>query len=172
MTESPTYLLDSDVFITAKNSYYAFDICPGFWAGLLVMHQRGRVFSISRVRSELLMGRESEDLVQWVKQWLPADFFLEVDAVGDAYAEVMLWVQRHVQYADTAKARFAVGADGWLVAYARVHCAVVVTNEQPAATSRTSIKLPDVCQAFGVEFEHTFGMLRKLGIRFDLSGGR
>ncbi|MBF0147506.1 MAG: DUF4411 family protein [Magnetococcales bacterium] len=25
------YLLDSNVFIEAKNRYYAFDICPGFW---------------------------------------------------------------------------------------------------------------------------------------------
>ena len=27
------YLLDSNVFIEAKNRYYAFDICPGFWEG-------------------------------------------------------------------------------------------------------------------------------------------
>jgi hypothetical protein len=26
-----SYILDSDVLITAKNSYYAFDLCPGFW---------------------------------------------------------------------------------------------------------------------------------------------
>ena len=26
-----TYLLDSDVFMAAKNLYYSFDICPGFW---------------------------------------------------------------------------------------------------------------------------------------------
>ncbi len=25
------YLLDANVFIEAKNLYYAFDICPGFW---------------------------------------------------------------------------------------------------------------------------------------------
>lgn len=25
------YIVDSDDFITAKNRYYAFGICPGFW---------------------------------------------------------------------------------------------------------------------------------------------
>lgn len=31
---SPTFLVDADVFIAAKNRYYAFDICPGFWNSL------------------------------------------------------------------------------------------------------------------------------------------
>ena len=30
-----TYLMDSDVFITAKNLYYSFDICPGFWDSVI-----------------------------------------------------------------------------------------------------------------------------------------
>ena len=34
MMADPTYLVDSDVFITAKNLYYSFDICPGV-SGLL-----------------------------------------------------------------------------------------------------------------------------------------
>ena len=28
------YLLDSDVFIRAKNDHYGFDLCPGFWEWL------------------------------------------------------------------------------------------------------------------------------------------
>jgi hypothetical protein len=28
------FLLDSNVFIQAKNFYYGFDICPGFWKWL------------------------------------------------------------------------------------------------------------------------------------------
>ncbi len=31
MMAGRTYLVDSDVFITARNLYYSFDICPGFW---------------------------------------------------------------------------------------------------------------------------------------------
>ncbi|WP_419160989.1 DUF4411 family protein [Candidatus Palauibacter sp.] len=48
---SRIYLVDSDVFITAKNVYYAFDLCPGFWQSVLHHHRDGRVFSVDRVRT-------------------------------------------------------------------------------------------------------------------------
>lgn len=174
MTGSARFLLDSDVFITAKNAYYAFDIAPGFWDSLLRLHRGGRVFSVSRVRDELRMGRKTEDLYRWVSDVVPEGFFLDVDEqeVTDSFAEIMLWAQRHGQFTDGAKARFATGADGWLVAYARVHGFVVVTNEQPAPGSKTGIKIPDVCDKFGVVYENTFGLLRRLEVRLQDSGRR
>lgn len=164
--------MDSDVFITAKNRYYAFDICPGFWKSVIHHHGEGRVYSIDRVKSELLAGRKTEDLVLWVTNDLPADFFLDVDdeKVTSAYTEVMMWAQRHPRYYDHAKAKFATGADGWLVAYARVHDAVVVTNEQPAPESRREIKLLDACNQFTVTYRDTFSMLKDLAIRFEWAG--
>ena len=101
---------------------------------------------------------------------VPAEFFLEVDhdEVTAAYTEIMLWAQRHSRYSDQAKAKFATGADGWLVAYAKVRGAVVITNEQPAPESRREIKLPDVCAQSNVPYKDTFAMLRDLGVRFDL----
>jgi len=78
-----------------------------------------------------------------------------------------MWVQRHRQYFDHAKAKFASGADGWLVAYALTHGATVVTHEQPAPGSKREIKLPDVCDAFGAERCTLFSMLRTLSVRFD-----
>ena len=171
MTKAPVLLLDSDVFIAAKNAYYAFDICPGFWEGLLQQHDKGRVFSISRVRGELLTGRKTENLVEWVSKQVPDEFFLEVDEepVTSVYTEIMLWAQRHTRYLDRAKAKFATGADGWLVAYAKVHGAVVITNEQPAPESKTEIKLPDVCAQFEVLHKDAFVMLRELAVQFDLA---
>ena len=168
MKDEHTYIVDSDVFITAKNLYYAFDICPGFWLSVLHFHENGRVYSIDRVRNELLMGREDEDLVKWVKNEVPTEFFLPVDtqSVLDSYTEVMLWVQSHSRFLDAAKAKFATGADGWLVAYARVHGVIVVTNEQSAPDSRREIKLPDVCDHFDVSRTGLFSLLRSLSVRF------
>lgn len=40
MSMDHVYLVDSDVFITAKNLYYPFDICPGFWNSLLHHQQQ------------------------------------------------------------------------------------------------------------------------------------
>jgi len=161
--------MDADVFISAKNRYYAFDLCPGFWKSLIHHREAGHLCSIDRVRGELLAGRDTEDLVQWVKNELPADFFLATndERVTSAYGEVMLWVQRNPQYFDWAKAKFATEADGWLVAHAMVHGVTVVTNEQPRPESRNRVLLPDVCDQFGVAYKDTFFMLRDLGIRFD-----
>lgn len=162
------YLIDSDVLITAKNSYYAFDLCPGFWSSLLARHQTQQVYSLDRNRLELLQGREDEDLVIWVKESVPDGFFLETQGsdVVAAYTEVMLWVQRNGQYFDGAKAKFATGADGWLVAYARTNGFVVVTLEQSRPESRNQVKLPDVCAQFGVPYENVFSMLRTLQVQY------
>lgn len=169
MSTSRPYVLDSDVFIAAKNSYYAFAICPGFWDSLIHHHGVGNICSIDRVRGELLAGRRTEDLVQWVRAQLPPGFFVDTDeeAVADAYGQVMLWVQRNPQYFDHAKAKFATEADGWLAAYAMVHSVTVVTNEQPRPQSRNRILLPDVCLQFAVRYADTFSMLHDLAVRYE-----
>ncbi len=172
MSSGPKLLLDSDVFIAAKNAYYAFDICPGFWEGLLEAHKSGRVGSIDRIRNELLQGGKEEDLVEWVRSEVPESFFADssAEAVSAAFTEVMLWVQQSTQFYDRAKAKFATEADGWLVAYSMVHDRVVVTNEQPRPDSRNRVLLPDVCRQFNVERKDTFLMLRELSIQFGLIG--
>jgi hypothetical protein len=172
MTATAPFLLDSDVFIAAKNAYYAFDICPGFWAGILRGHEQGRVRSLDRIKNELLLGRKEEDLVRWVANEVPAAFFLDSydGDVSSAFAEVMLWIQRSAQYFDRAKAKFATEADGWLVAYSVVRGTVVVTNEQPRPDSRNRVLLPDVCVQFKVAYKDTFAMMRDLAIRLDLAG--
>jgi hypothetical protein len=118
---------------------------------------------------ELQQGRDDDDLVRWVQDTVPVDFFLsthQADVVA-AYTEVMLWVQRNPQYFDNAKAKFATGADGWLVAYARIHGSTVVTLEESRPESRNQIKLPDVCMQFGVRYENVFTMLRALQVQYN-----
>lgn len=129
----------------------------------------GDICSIDRVRGELLAGRKTEDLVQWVTNQLPSAFFMDTDeqAVANAYGQVMLWVQRNGQYFDQAKAKFATEADGWLVAYAMVHGVAVITNEQSRPQSRNRILLPDVCAQFNVAYLNTFEMLTELAVRYE-----
>ena len=47
------YLLDANTFIQAKNEYYWFDICPGFWEWLDRQNSAGNIFSIDRIGDEL-----------------------------------------------------------------------------------------------------------------------
>lgn len=170
MNNPQLYLLDSDVFIAAKNSYYAFAICPGFWNSLIHHYESGSVFSIDKVKSELLAGRPDEDLVQWVKNNLPDGFFLGSDSIDvtNAFSEIMLWVQLNTQFSVQAKAKFATEADGWLVAYANANRYTVVTNEQPRPDSKSRILLPDVCVQFNVTYVNTFEMLKQLAVSYEL----
>jgi hypothetical protein len=159
------YLVDSDVFIQAARFYYAFDLAPSFWASLRQYAVDRRIQSIDRVKVELERGKD--ELQQWVKRGGFDHGFAttETSEVVVKYREVIQWVQEQRQFFDGAKAEFASGADGWLVAYAKVGGHVVVTQEQAAPDARRKVPIPNVCQALGVECVDTFVMLRALGFR-------
>ena len=114
------YLLDTNVFITAKRTYYSFRICPGFWKGIIQSNEKRRIFSIDRVRREILVYPKTEELVKWIKSELSKNFFLSsnIDVVMDRYNKIMLWANQNTQYSDGAKSDFARNADSWLIAYA------------------------------------------------------
>ena len=80
----------------------------------------------------------------------------------------MNWVQNNPQFHTAAKSKFAAVADGWLVAYAQAHSAVVVTHETFRSNARSRALIPNVCQQFNVRYLNTFEMLRQLGVQFDL----
>jgi hypothetical protein len=65
------YLLDANVFIDAKNRYFAFDIVPAFWDWLVVQHQAANVFTVQAVYDEIVGG--GDDLAAWMKAQ-PASF--------------------------------------------------------------------------------------------------
>jgi hypothetical protein len=166
MTVAKGYLLDANVFIEAHKRYYAFDICPGYWAALVSNHAKGHLCSIDRVRQELV--GQGDALSQWA-DGLAASFFA---ATGDPsvtamFGSVMTWVQAQPQYLPAAKAAFAAKADGWLVAYAKVQGFVAATDEVPNPGTRKKVPIPNICDAFGVEYVGTFDLLRALGATFQ-----
>ena len=163
----PLYLLDANVYIDGHRRYYAFDLCPGFWDCLIHHFNAGRILSIDRVRDELLEQRDA--LSRWVEIDCPTGMFVTSleNAVTDAYREVMSWVYASAQFYPQAKNDFSRGADGWLVAYARVHNAIVITLETYRPNVQSRIPLPNVCDHFRVPRLNTIEMLRELGVRFN-----
>lgn len=73
--EGAKFLLDANVLITAHRSYYAFDLCPGFWNAMKNGFAAGRVYSTRRVRAELRQGGDA--LADWIDAELPEDFFMD-----------------------------------------------------------------------------------------------
>lgn len=172
MSKQPIYILDSDVFITAKRSYYSFNICPGFWDSLIHHHKTGRIYSIDQVKEEL-QNYKTDDLLKWIRKNIQKNFFLNTDHenIRSEYETIMRKIGNCQQYYEPAKHEFARGADGWIIAYAKVNGFKVVTNEQPAPESKTTIKIPDVCKEFSVDCHSPFAMLEELQTKYHFLEG-
>ena len=156
------FLLDSNVFIEARNRYYAFDLCPGFWEWLAEEEDSGRVLTIEAVRDELL-GRE-DDLADWIRG-RRTPFFQPPDAaVLPPLATLAVWVRAH-RYRASAVQEFLESADYYLIATAMAHRHTVVTHETPSDAVKR-VKIPEPCIAHGVEVISPFAMLRRMGVRF------
>jgi hypothetical protein len=160
------YALDANVFIEAARRYYAFEICPGFWESLIHHHAQGRIFSIDRVKEE--MADKGDELATWVAdQLLDACFeSSDTEEIALAYAQLVAWVNGQGQFSAAAKAEFAAKADAWLIAYAKATGKVLVTHEALNPDVKRKVPIPNVCEAFDVEYHDTFKMLKKLGAAY------
>lgn len=160
------YLLDTNTLIQAKNEYYAFDLCPGFWDWLDEKNGAGTIFSVQAVKEELARG--DDQLAQWAAD-RDTEFFLPGDErTSGAMAAVSGWVQAG-DFRDDAKRAFLAGADPWLIAHALAHSHTVVTHEVHVDGQKSKVKIPTVCRALNVPCIRTFEMLRTERVRFVLA---
>ena len=159
-----SYLLDSDVFIQAKNLHYGLDFCPAFWDWLIATNTAGLVFSTEKVGDEIEAG--ADELADWAAA-RGDGFFLKPDAaILPALATVSSWATGQ-NYEPAAVSTFLQVADFYLVAHALAHGHVVVTHEVAAASTK-KIKIPNACIGVGVKCMSLFEMLRHERARFVL----
>lgn len=163
--EDRKFLLDANVLITAHRSYYAFDLCPGFWQSVLDGFAAGRIYSTQRVKAELLKG--GDVLSDWVELILPDEFFLDDSTAGIAaeFGPMMAWVIAK-GFLPAAQAKFAKDADGWLMATSKKEGFCLVTHEGRQEGAKARVPMPNVCEEFAVEYCNTFEMLRELGCAY------
>ena len=158
------YLLDTDVFIQAKNLHYGLDFCPAFWDWIDEQQEAGAVRSIEKVQEELVAG--GDELADWA-QARGSDLFLRPDdATLPSLRAASTWASG-AGYDPGAVNIFLQAADYYLVAHAHAIGAVVVTHEVPSESIR-KIKIPDACIGIGVRCINPFQMLRTEGARFVL----
>ncbi len=157
------FLLDTNTLIQAKNDYYAFGLCPGFWDWLTSANATGTVHSIEPVLTEIRDG--NDDLTDWANA-RPPSFFRQVDAAAVAQLpRVVQWVQA-ADFREDAKREFLAKADPILIAYALAHGCTLATHEIHIEGERRKVKIPTVCRALGVNCVRTFQMLTSEGVRF------
>lgn len=159
-----SYLLDSDVFIQAKNLHYGLDFCPAFWDWLIAASAKGLVFSTEKVGDEIQAG--ADELTTWAAG-RGDGFFLKPDsAILPALAQVSSWASGH-NYEPAAVSTFLQVADFYLVAHALAHGHIVVTHEVAAASTK-KIKIPNACIGVGVKCVTPYEMLRLEKAKFIL----
>lgn len=159
-----SYLLDSDVFIQAKNLHYGLDFCPAFWHWLIEANARKLVFSTEKVGDEILAG--ADELATWAAR-RGDNFFLKPDsAILPALAQVSNWASSQ-NYEPAAISTFLQVADFYLIAHALAHGHSVVTHEIAAASTK-KIKIPNACIGIGVKCVTPYEMLRNEKAKFVL----
>ena len=155
------YLFDSDSLIVAKNIHYSPNFCPQFWDWIVDGNKHKTFFTIDKVADELMNGKEGDYLRGFVETHKD-NFVLETNANAPCikkYAAIQQWAntewakgkkQNKVTKALEVFAKEKT-ADPWLVAYASTHGYIIISNEQSAPDSQSSVKLPDVARAFEVK---------------------
>ncbi len=161
------YLLDTNTLIQAKNEYYGFEVCPGFWDWIDAENARGGVISIEPVLDELRDG--ADELTEWAND-RAKQLFLPVDEdTVNAFPTVANWVNEF-DFKEAAKRDFLAKADPILIAYAMSHDDVTLaTHEVHIEGERKKVKIPTVCRALGVSCIRTFRMLRNANAQFILA---
>lgn len=158
------YLLDTNVFIQAKNLHYGFDFCPAFWDWLIENNRAGKVFSIEKVGDELEAG--NDELAIWAEERGSA-FFPGPDAMtAREFANVSNWVTGQ-NYEPAAVNTFLQIADYYLVAHALAHGFTIITHEKPDSSTK-KIKIPNACIGLGIKCMSPYEMLRRERARFVL----
>lgn len=159
------YLLDTNIFIQAKNLHYGFDFCPAFWEWLISSNRAGDVASIDRVLADLEAG--ADDLSAWASERGDKFFLPPDDAVLPALTRVSTWANGQ-SYQPAAIATFLQVSDFWLVAFALAHRCTVVTHEVPSESTR-KIKIPNACVGLRIPCLSPYEMLRRERARFVLA---
>ena len=143
------------------------------------MNEAGRVANSSLVRDELLDGtdalaewarerRATAEATQltlgaeWARERRATSMFIEPDLDTQvAFQEVAQHVSE--RYEPNQARKFLDVADPWLIAHAIASGGKVVTQETRAGENSQRVKIPNVCDAFGVESLNMYDMLRELG---------
>jgi len=159
------FIIDANVLITAHRRSYPMDIVPSFWEKMLVEAKDQNFFLVDEIITEILVGEDQ--LADWIRDNISSFTILksDVEAVINAYRELIQKVMDNTKYRYKAKSDFASVADSWLIAHAKANDFVIVTEEMFDLNSRKRVLIPNVCHELGVRYINTVTFLRALSIK-------
>jgi hypothetical protein len=162
------YVVDTNFFIQAHRVTYPLDVVPSFWNKVKELADKGKIISIDKVKKEIF--KNDDDLKKWCENNLSSDFWKDSNKNPIQYARIAAWgASQTARYTQNAIQEFldAEEADAFLMAFtlADLINRKVVTYEKPG-NKKDKIKIPDVCQVFGIKYIDPITMFRELGETF------
>ena len=154
------YLFDTNIFITAKDNYYATDIAPSFWLQLEKFIRCGNVIVIDMVYNE--MTKKRDELANWIsKACNNRVLSSDNEKIRKKYNEIITGISASDEYFTRAKEEFASVADSWILAHAYNDDYCVITNETYDPNIKRKIKIPNACKLFHVSYANLFEFMRR-----------
>jgi hypothetical protein len=164
-SKPPGYTIDAcslmDIF--AKEKIVSRDIIPGLWERVAALLEDGTIISHIEVLKEI---NTQEGKGQELYDWAHAHWTIFKDYEWEREGVVIRSMAPKYSAFVNGKDK-SIHADPWLVAQGKVRGVKVITEERPSASPKPkNHKLPNVCNAFGVECVDLLGLVKEQGWSF------
>lgn len=153
------YCIDTSALIHGWRRDYPPDVFQSLWDHLDRLAKQGRLFSSIEVLIELERG--GDDIFRWAKD--RESIFCEAD---EEVQKVLGTIVDNFPSFVPADSPDGVWADAYVIAFAAAKNWTVVTGEKPVGPGAKRLKIPNVCQAMGVNCIDFLQLIRKEGWRF------
>ena len=153
---TPTYCLDSGVFINSWTKHFPIDVFPSVWNHLDKLCRDNVVFVPPEVAKEVYRIDDG------VAKWLRARRKIIARPSDEIVLQTKEIINQYQRLAAEGSGRS--GADPWVIGYAFHRKAIVVTEEQ-YSNNLNKPKIPDVCDDLQMTHMSTVGLLRSTGFR-------
>jgi hypothetical protein len=154
------YSIDTSFLIGAWVRHYPPDVMPGFWREMEHLTRVRAVFASVEVLYEL--KRMDDDLAKWAGQH--RNMFVEPEKQVQDEMKMIVGQFPGLSNFDAGESV----ADPWVIALARVHHGVVVTEEGPSKSPGKKPHIPDVCDSLGIKCMNVLQFIRAQKWVFEL----
>ena len=147
---------------------FGFDINATFWNWIEGAAKSDTVVAPKAVYKEVVENvKQIDDLARWMKTRRKMGFCIEPDkATVDALKIVTQYVfQPDGRYEHPFALEFVEGADPWVIAHALAEGGKVVSQETDKHPLAKRVRIPDVCDKFGIDCIKVWDMLRELKVK-------
>ncbi|MET0119257.1 MAG: DUF4411 family protein [Sedimenticola sp.] len=149
------YVIDT-CSLVAMTEIYPHDVFPGVWEKVDELIDDGKIISVDDVYEEL--SSKDDDIYKWAG--IRNHIFKELDdAIQESAIEIL---STHSNLIDLKNKKSS--ADPFLIATARIHGGIVVTEEDFSGGHHSS-KIPDVCRDYKMGCINLLDMLRLEGLK-------